>query len=370
MGRLGRDVELEGDYRRADLLVCCSFLFDLGLFLGLPDFQTQRLIPMQLADKTILILDSSQIQAFGECPTLWYYAYQRHLQKNPPPGWSGSQNVPMDMGTYGHKLLEIIYKERSKGNYSGALDLAFAYDIDKETCRCSHGAEKHKPLCESVGCPCAEFVPVQFPLSLPDREFVKNRVLEYTMVEGPVIPELKALDPEHVEVGFSYNLYEDDKRLYILEGRIDLLGQIANNCPEGWADHKFQSRERDLYLKSIQFRNYAMVTELAIGVVNYIRFAKKVEKDKTFKRSIISFSRLEMSSWKDNLIRKYNQIEQALLCDDWYDPNDNWRERSSCAGKFGYPCEFTKLCEEYTNPALIRIYEQSEYQKKAEWRPW
>lgn len=344
--------------------------------------------------RTVLVLDSSQVSAFLECPTQWYYKYVKNLIPNPPPGQVGSQNVPMDSGTYGHKLLEIIYKERAKCNYSGAIDLAFAYDIDKETCRCSHGREKHngwikypednqlaiekakvdgilgETSCLSIGCPCTEFVAVEFPLSRPDREYVKNRVLEYTMVEGTTIPTLVAPSPDHVEVGFSHKLYESDDKLFILEGRIDLLGKIANNVENGWADHKFQARERNLYLKSIQFRNYSMVTELPLGVVNYIRLAKKIERDKTFKRSIISFSRREMAGWKDNLIKVFGKIEQAILCNDWYDPGDNWRNRDSCAGKFGYPCDYTKLCEEFVNPPLIRIYESSEFRQKAPWRPW
>lgn len=332
--------------------------------------------------KQVLILDSSQIDTFLECQTLWYYKYYRSLIPN-----EQRNNVPMDMGTYGHKLLEIIYKERASGRGLNAIDTAFNYNIDKETCRCSHGAEKHKTLiadynykgyeimqsvsgCEVIGCPCENFQPIEFPLSVIDREFVRTRVLEYTMAEGSAIPELVPQSPTHVEVGFSEKIYEDDKRLFVLEGRIDLLGQIAGNVPNGWADHKFQARERNLYLKSIQFRNYSMVTKLPIGVVNYIRFAKKVEKDKTFKRSIISFSRAEMEAWRRNLVLIFRKIEQALWINNWYNDLDEHRNRAACSGKFGYPCDYTKLCEEFNNPQLIQIYEQSEYQKKNPWRPW
>ena len=86
--------------------------------------------------KTILILDSSQIDTFLTCSTQWYYSYKRRLIPR-----NARLNTPMDMGTYGHKLLEIIYKERSKGNSAGAIDEAFEYNLDKETCRCAHGRE-------------------------------------------------------------------------------------------------------------------------------------------------------------------------------------------------------------------------------------
>jgi hypothetical protein len=318
--------------------------------------------------KTILILDSSQISTFLDCPTMWQLGYQERLQPA-----AAKENVPMDMGTYGHKLLEIIYKERAKGNSAGALDCAFSYNIDRETCRCSHGAERHgesftKP-CLSVGCGCMEFQPIEFPLSEPDRAFVRQRVQEYTFVEGSSIPELVPHSPDHVEVGFSEKIYGDSERLYILEGRIDLLGQIAGNVTNGWADHKFQSRERDLYLKSIQFRNYAMVTKLPIGVVNYIRFAKKIEKDKTFKRAVISFSRLEMEAWRQELLAIFHRVEQFLKYPETMSSVEvrNW---AACSGRFGYPCEFTPLCEEWNNPPLVQLKKEAEFKKKAEWRPW
>lgn len=319
--------------------------------------------------KTILILDSSQIDAFLTCPSLWDYQYRKRLIKADRAG-----NTPMDMGTAGHKYLEIYYKEQAKGKtQQEALEIALAYDLDKNTCHCGHGLEYHDgenyteetTKCQSIGCTCASFVPVPFPLDLPDRQAVKDRVLMYTMVEGNGLPAFRAKSPDHVEVGFSHKLYEDDNRLYILEGRIDLIGQIANNCTDGWADHKFQMRQRDLYLKSIQFRNYALVTQKAIGVVNYIRFAKKVEKDVTFKRAIISFSRMEMESWKEQLLGIYRGVENYINGE--FGTCRNW---SACSGKYGYPCDYTDLCENYMLPQLVQVNMDTKYKIRPEWRPW
>lgn len=330
--------------------------------------------------KRVLTLSSSQIEDFLECAQKWFFRWQRNLEPI-----ERRENTPMNMGTYGHKLLEILYKERAAGNYNGALQKAFDFDVDANTCRCTHSREKHINLaspfrtnCSSIGCNCGDFQPIGFPLSAPDRAFVRQRVEEYTFVEGTTIPELRAESPDHVEVGFSENIYEDDERLYILEGRIDLIGQIASNCTNGWADHKFQARERDLYLKSIQFRNYSMVTRLPIGVVNYVRFAKKIEKDKTFKRSVISFSRLEMESWRENLIGIFRRVENLLhpivemspKDGQWYSSADTLRNRGACSGKFGYPCEYTQLCEESHTPQLIQLLEGSNYKVKPPWRSW
>lgn len=327
--------------------------------------------------KTILILDSSQIDAFLTCPSIWDYQYRQRLIKADRAG-----NTPMDMGTLGHKYLEIYYKGLASGlSESVALEQSMSYDIDKMTCHCGHGKEYHLTEtiykdepdncyihdCQSIGCQCKKFECVPFPLDLPDRQAVRDRVLMYTMVEGNGLPALRAKSPDYVEVGFSHKLYEDETRLYILEGRIDLIGQIANNCPDGWCDHKFQMRERDLYLKSIQFKNYAMVTQKDIGVVNYIRFAKKVEKDKTFKRAVISFSKMELESWKKELIEIYRRIECYVNSDLQYGPAHNW---SACSGKFGYPCDYTDLCENYMIPTFVQVNINTKYKVRPEWRPW
>lgn len=339
-----------------------------------------------MPEKFILTLSSSQIESFLTCATLWHYQYQMNLstkRENQRP------HVSMDKGTYGHRLLEIIYKERARGNYKGALEVAFSYDLDASTCRCGHSVEKHEfgdgqlldqttpNNCLSTGCSCDLFVPVPFPLDKQERESVKQRVLEYTFAEGAAFPELRARSPESVEVGFSQVLYEDESRLYILEGRIDFIGQIANNVELGWADHKFQDRRRDLYLKSIQFRNYSQALEMPIGVVNYIRFAAKFEKETTFKRSVISFSRAEIQSWRSNLIQIYKKVEEAVnqpsvpeYENQWYDPMDSLRNRSACSGRFGYPCDYTPLCEEFNNPQLIQLKEKSDFDVREPWRSW
>jgi hypothetical protein len=330
---------------------------------------------MSLQPKRIFVLDSSQICEFMECPQKWYFKYQQRLQ---PSACSG--NVPMDMGTYGHKLLEILYKKEAEGlQRSDALDAAFAYDIDKMTCRCSHGAERHHPEstnCEATGCPCQQFVGIQFPLTSEERERVKDRVFEYSVAEGHGdLPQFRAPSPDFVEVGFSHKLYEDDSRIYVLEGRIDFLGQIAQNIPDGWADHKFQMRQRDLYLQKIQFKNYSLVLKKNIGVVNYIRFAQKFEKGKTFVRKPISFSSLELRYWESQLLPIYHRFENTVSgflgsCEQWEDPNSTLRRWDACEGKYGYSCDFTPLCEVAYNPGLVQIKMDTDFTKKAAWRPW
>src|ERR1700676_1418050 len=126
-------------------------------------------------EKFILILDSTQLASFSECPQLWDYNYQQRLMPA-----ARKEATPLDMGTYGHKLLEIIYKERIRGTKdSEAIQKAFDFNIDKETCRCGHSHNKHPyvevdldggdEVCTSISCHCKNFEQVTFPLSVEQR---------------------------------------------------------------------------------------------------------------------------------------------------------------------------------------------------------
>lgn len=346
-----------------------------------------------MSDKLVLALDSSQLASFDECPTKWHYQYQEGLVPI-----NARSTYPMDMGTYGHKLMEIFYKRISEGRLRlDAMDDALNFNIDQHVCRCFHNDEKHGRLLEEaeperlhcheeptgptqclvIGCHCESFVGVEFPLTAEQRKQVQDRFCEYCFVEGTAIPFLIPHSPKHVEVGFSKKIYEDDKRLYILEGRVDLMGQIAGNVEKGWADHKWQIKETDLYLKTIQFRNYAMVLELSLGVVNYVRLAKKFEVGKTFKRAVISFSKQEMDWWRARVIEMFRRVEVCAITgidmepnSQWYREDDTYRHRSACSGKFGYPCAYTQICENSFNPQFVKIIETTDYVKRPIWRPW
>ena len=134
-------------------------------------------------------------------------------------------------------------------------------------------------------------------------------------------------------------------------------------------DHKFQLRSRDLYKKTIQFRNYALVMYetmgITTGIVNYVRLTKSVTKD-TFKRELTQFNSLELAEWKRNLISIYDSIFDSILIvyEGIYDKN--W---SACSGKFGYPCDFTPLCEEY-NEDIKKAKQTQLYTVREEWKPW
>lgn len=333
--------------------------------------------------RQILVLDSSQIAAWGECNQYWNLKYNENL--------TSSNNIREDMaqGTYGHKLLELYYTNIALGMKS----------VDAW-----HDAN----LFHAQG---------DFPLSAPKREFVHKRCWEYVcvynqndvvpmmgqpekrIVFGPHIasmdnafcincgissaeaikagptapcpqnPQTKEFPKPLVEQGFSYPLLDTPEYLFVLEGRIDLMAHLQNGSA-GIVDHKFQGRERQLYGKSIQFRNYALVCDFNYVVINYIRLHQAIS-EKTFVRETVYFSSLEKQLWRRRLIEKYKKIaHDRELAAQRSGIAAFEKEESACSGKFGYPCEFTKICNDNHDLVSIQAVKEQFYQKREVWKPW
>lgn len=297
-----------------------------------------------------LILDSSQLSTYWECPEKWHISYLENITKE------NTVDEPVTAGTYGHKLLERYYEGIATGkSHSEAVAYALAHKL-----------------------------PLDYPLSADMKGRVVKRFNDYWMTycTNDVTPALGK--PTHsiveqdgsfldtytpkalVEQGFSYHLFESREYLFILEGKIDMIYK-REGVPE-WMDHKFQFRERTLYNKSIQFRNYSLVTGFSIGCINYIGLQKEVTA-KTFRRQIITFSPAELKEWRQEIIEKFVEIATALRRDWYFGPGGKSKNRDSCTGKFGYACPFTKICEE-SNPHLVKSIKEIEYVKKEIWRPW
>lgn len=304
--------------------------------------------------KQILILDSSQIDTFLECPQLHNFSYTQSLT------FSGiEEKDAMAMGTLGHKWLEHYYHGKTMG-WTQALCVGYANNMNPDV-------EDKDP--NDAG---------HFPLDAEKRKHVKKRCQDYWMtysqndytpdyemvydikIDENGMPVDSTIRKPLIERGFSYKLYESNEYLFILEGRIDFIG--THNYNRFFMDHKFQLRERKLYPKSIQFKNYAMVTGLNLGIINYIRLHQTVN-DKTFVREPISFSSLDLIYWKKELITIYIEVAEQMRKGKFQ------RRWNACSGKYGYACQFTSICEEH-NPQVGELIKIQNYKKKKEWKPW
>lgn len=309
-----------------------------------------------LMPKQTLVADSSQISTWLECPEKHRLEQHELLvrinEKNPAD--SNRPNDAIAAGSLGHKYLEIYYRNIGLGLESPASQ-TLAFDPDAADTEDNH----------------------EFPLDTNLRLTVRQRFKDYVMfwsnrdfhpcsrrqhaivvVNGQLKDGWQSIPL--VEQGFSYPLLDTPEYLFVLEGRIDLISSVQNETV--WVDHKFQLRERELYNKSLQFRNYALATNLDIGLINYIRL-HKVLTDKTFVRQPISFSALERRLWKEELVEIFIAQARRVVA------ARRELNRQACPGKFGYKCEFTPLCEQW-NLETYEAVKRQQFTKRKEWKPW
>lgn len=290
--------------------------------------------------KFTLAVDASQIDTFLQCPTLWHYKYQRNLAIDKEEG------LALIKGTFGHHILDQYYKMLAVHK-----DLVIPDKVSKAWAWAQETAKN---------------IPPDYPLEESHRKEIMDKLFEYMCCHSSgndIVP----INPESVELGFSKLLYEDDSNYFVVEGRIDFIGELGAGLT-GFVDHKFQMwRKTDLYNKSVQFKTYAWATGYLFGLINYVRLTKKTDED-TFARKMISFRRDEIVRWEKTLVATLFKMKAAILANSWEQNADYWRNPSSCSGKYGYECEYTSICEE-TYPPIMEA-KMKLYHIKPEWRPW
>lgn len=328
--------------------------------------------------KQTLILDSSQIQSYLECPQLWKYSRVDNIV--PADSKTEEHSPPAIQGSYGHKLLERYYKKIAVGaTLAEAMDWALSVKAD-QICECGHEIADHAVLnqnaidrlldtaiseCTSVGCTCTNPIPSKVEITKPEKDKVANRFRDYCYTYSA--NEFKPPSPEAVEVGFSYPLYEDDDYYFVLEGKMDLFSPERKGTIYSFVDHKFQLRERNLYKKSIQFRNYGLVSAAKIAMINYIRLKEKLDKN-TLLQVPITYAVGEHAWWKQKLIGYYKDILRDINVEKQFglEMPKNW---GMCSGMFGYECDYTQLCNE-RDPEIKGRMQSQLFKIKPEWKPW
>jgi hypothetical protein len=338
-----------------------------------------------------LIMDSSQLSNWHGCHQEWAFRGLVQINKK-DPAETLRPSEAIAAGSLGHKYLEIYYATLAATQDGGlAAKTALAFDPNK-----ADEADKHQfPLDPALQGMVRDRVIDYFMMYSPERDYkpawkrkptcvtIKRCRLCGAIRNGKPLPEsgcqhevVETLADSYVrdsliEKGFSYKLYESSQYLFVLEGRIDFMGE-AQDGTLLWMDHKFQFREHQLYHKSLQFKNYSLATGLNMAVINYVRLHTKVGP-KTFVRQPLSFSSMEMRQWKEELIDIYVTIAKTIASPDYYlGDNHSFAEsqnRGSCGGAWGKSCQYAPMCEEY-EPAIRNAVRKRDFTTKKEWRPW
>lgn len=181
-----------------------------------------------------------------------------------------------------------------------------------------------------------------------------------------------------VEKGFSWLLYEDSTRRYILEGMIDL---VSKKKPTGFTvtDHKTQSRLYDKYEYNHQALNYLNFTGASYFEYNYIGLQQESGIN-TFRRPIFKPAAGMLEQWKQDVKLTFDEMysmvnnlgTRVVIPGSKYNPPDSLffpRRRSSCTTQFG-TCAYHKRCQVPDNSKFVQIAESAYKEKDKRWIAW
>lgn len=283
-----------------------------------------------------IILDASQITAFERCPQLWYLDHIRNLT-------STRTNPNLSTGSYFHEVLRTYYElgitnPPVSNNIAAAVDRAVFLATDIESAK-------------------------RWPAVKAEPKFYIDRLRSYFVNH---MTEDDNTEIIAVEKGFSWLLYEDSERRYILEGMIDLIS-VKPVMGLTVTDHKTQSRSDDIYEFNHQVMNYLAFTGANYFEYNYIGLQDAQNKN-TFRRPIYKPQPGQIEQWKKDVRTTFREMEQFLALEKQGEAFP--RRRASCSGKYGL-CQFHKRCEIPDDSPYVQLVENGAYKEKEErWRAW
>lgn len=290
--------------------------------------------------KTIISLDSWRIKAYLTCEESYKFSYVENLRKahiyKPAIDYTGQ-------GTFVHSMLAIFYTMRA---------------LSPRTDRYTHSAAtiniiKKNKLIKNAG------------LSPEFDKIVMERFQQYLFRynTGDFIPTYRN-GVIGVEVPFSIILYEDAEKIFILEGRIDLLS--VNAAGPVFIDHKTQGKVSNLYERKIQFLCYALATGYEQGAINYFGLQQKYVEGVSLRQKFFHIPKSYVAMFKEYLISEVYSKIYAAHTTGYFSRNLN-----SCSGPDEKrPCEFSQICEMHGRPEIQDLMKKQNYDVVRSWSPW
>lgn len=294
--------------------------------------------------KTVVHLDASGMAMLAECPYRWYTRYVENLVP------VQTKTTAADKGTIGHRVLDCYYRMRAQdGNpllilpqINAAIEQEFKVNELKE----------------------------EFANTIPkDDEYWEILPMRLILYAFKYTKDFSILKNEKgdpgIELGFSKVLYEDDRYLFIVDGRIDVLAMTGGI--KLFMDHKFQTRRRTLYGPSTQFMTYAWATGFDRCAINYISLVKTFDRNNTFRREIQYFSETRLRLWEIQMMEYFRTATSILEIG----PSAH-RKLSACGGHWNSnKCGYTPICEAAVDgrTELMPLIKIQNYKKQV-WEPW
>lgn len=262
---------------------------------------------MNLANKTVVAVDSQKLNAIQNCMRKFNYTFG---------DFSLEPLIKADYFERGdllHRMLQMYYTLRIHRNRWQANGKTHADIVDS---------------CVKWG----RFAALKMSLALEEVELVVKAFREYcTFYANDGWDRIL-----FVEQTGSKVMFEDSDLVILYEVKIDLGIQLTN-VPVIPVDHKSASRRGAPGDLSNQFMGYCWALDCNNIIINKVGFQKTLASEEKFQRHTLSYSNDQLEEWRDNAIW---WIRFALGCvqEKFFPPNF-----TSCDKYAG--CQFQEVCK-------------------------
>jgi len=279
--------------------------------------------PEILKRKLHIVMDASKYDLFRLCECRYNYRYNFNLTPS-------VKSPQLDRGTLVHLGNEVYYEAISNGTKYGEAVVAALSKIRE-------------------GGVCASDLDSDEITRIVD---VMEEYYDFWRVED------QNLRIESVEQPFMYLLYEDDEVKFYMSGKIDLMfsDNKYTNVP---MDHKSYDRASEVLRMSNQFKNYVTAVESNYLFVNRIGFQKTVKAHEKFKRVPLSYDKLILQDWKENVIKSMFHYVRCAA-------EESWPMNETSCDKYYRRCEYYDVCDSSGKEA--KLYKLNNNFIKSE--PW
>jgi len=161
--------------------------------------------------------------------------------------------------------------------------------------------------------------------------------------------------PIVAEKGFTKRFYEDDKYLFVYEGKPDLTVFLSSRRDiTSIVDHKSQTRRSDYYSYNNQAIGYCWASEIDCFTYNFFGLQETGKPEDWFRRVSKIYTKQELDDWYQTTLKWFKKIAN----------DEDYNKSMQCEGKYGI-CEFHKLCEirdnDIRNDIIRREFKLNEY---------
>jgi hypothetical protein len=294
---------------------------------------TQTGAPSLIIPKKNVVLDATVLSTLMSCARLADFRFNRNFMSV-----NGKSNS-LEVGSVVHKVLEVAYREMSKGFkreqainaglLAGELyangcpycaDFTSTPDILKP--KCGHSPDEYPGVKNSPVDSQGYLVGWKWALETARQyfEYYKNDFwvpLEVEVVRGAIV-------------------YEDDEIRILWKAKLDWI--VDTNQGIFPVDHKTQKQKRKKIKLNNQFMGQCLVMNTRNMFVNNIGFQTTLKPEEKFTRELMSYSADALHEWQSEILPyyAYKLIE--------YTENNHWPANfTHCENKYGN-CPFIDVC--------------------------